>query len=62
MLPCCPYDVGDARCATLAQMSDALQAKHQAIHRESVDGVGTVLWATFGRPWHKGSQNAWPAA
>ena len=61
VLPCCPYNVGDVRCDTVPRMCDELEQKHGAIHREDVAGVGLVLWATFGRPWHKGSSNAWPS-
>ena len=32
-------------------MTDALQAMHANIKQENVDGAGTVLWCTWGRPW-----------
>ena len=28
-----------------------LQAKHASIRQETIDGAGTVLWCTWGRPW-----------
>jgi len=51
VLPCCCYDVGETRCASTAQMVDVLAELHPAIRKTEVHGAGTVLYATFGRPW-----------
>lgn len=52
ILPCCSYPVNGERCNNVAEMTDKLQAAHPAIKQDVVDGSGTVLWCTFGRPWY----------
>ena len=37
--------------AERAQMVDVLADQHPAIRKTTVDGAGTVLYATFGKPW-----------
>ena len=51
VLPCCCFDVNGRPCASTAQMTDILAEFHPSIKKTVVDGAGTVLYSTFGKPW-----------